>query len=152
MSHYESQTVVDAEAKQVFEFVKDPQNMPKYLPTVHSAQPQGPGRVEVEGEAGGHHYDSDGWFKIDDQEMTMTWGSDGEHKYAGQLFVKPEGRGSRIQVSLDFEPNPGEEQSFKQQMGSRDATIKNGLDKSVQSIKNLCEGSGGKETVPADRG
>ena len=148
VSHYESQTTIRAGADEIFAFVKDPENMPQYLPTVEGAHGQGQGRVEVEGDAAGHHYKSDGWFKVDDAERTMSWGSDGEHKYTGRLDVRPLEGQSQISVSLDFEPNPGEEKAFEAQMGSRDATIENGLRAALESIKNRFEG-GSKVGTPA---
>lgn len=149
MSHYESQTTIRAGADEIFAFVKEPENMPQYLPTVEGAHGQGQGRVEVEGDAAGHHYKSDGWFKVDDAERTMSWGSDGEHKYTGRLDVRPLEGQSQISVTLDFEPNPGEEKAFDEQMGGRDETIQNGLRAALESIKNRFEGGGGKVGTPA---
>ena len=150
MSHYESEIKVQADPDAVFAYVKDPENMPQYLPTVHGAHSQGDGRVAMEGEAAGHDYKSDGWFKTDDESRSMSWGSDGEHKYSGRLDVRAHEDHSHVSVSLDFEPNPGEEKAFEDQSGSRDKTVQNGLDAALQSIKNKLEGAGGKVPTPAD--
>lgn len=149
MSHYESELKVMAAPDTIFAYVKDPANMPKYLPTVHGAHDQGEGRVAVDGEAAGHEYHSDGWFKVDDAERTMSWGSDGENKYSGSLAVRPHEDHSHVSVELDFEPNPGQEAAFEAQSGSRDETVQKGLDAALESIKNEIEGTGGKVAGPA---
>ncbi len=149
MSHYSSELKVKSDPDSVFDYVKKPENMPKYLPTVHGAHEQGAGRVAVDGEAAGHDYHSDGWFKVDDTERTMSWGSDGENKYSGSLTVRAHEDHSHLQVQLDFEPKPGQEEAFKAQTGSRDETVQKGLDAALQSIKNEIEGEGGKVPSPA---
>lgn len=149
MSHYESELKVQAEPDAIFAYVKDPENMPKYLSTVHEAHAQGPDRVSVDGEAAGHEYHSDGWFKVDDDARTMSWGSDGENKYSGHLTVRPHEDHSHVAVALDFEPKPGQEAAFEAQTGSRDETVQKGLDAALQSIKNEMEGTGGKVAGPA---
>ena len=150
MSHYSSELKVAADPDQVFDYVKKPENMPKYLPTVHGAHDEGAGRVAVDGEAAGHAYHSDGWFKIDDAARTMSWGSDGENEYSGSLTVRAHEDHSHLEVRLDFKPNPGQEKAFEAQTGSRDETVQNGLDAALRSIKNEVEGHGGKVPTPAD--
>lgn len=151
MSHYTCQTTVNAPADEVFAFVTDVSRMPEYLPTLHAARPQGEGRVEMDGEAAGHPYHADGKFQVDEQARSMRWSSDGEHKYSGHLEVRDQGASCNVTVTLDFEPNPGMDEEFKRQMGSRDEAIQEGLEKSLQSINNLCEGTGGKVPTEADR-
>ena len=150
MSHYESELKVQADPDTIFTYVKNPENMPQYLPTVHGAHDQGAGRVAVDGEAAGHEYHSDGWFKVDAAARTMSWGSDGENKYSGKLAVRPHEDHSHVSVSLDFEPNPGQEKAFEEQSGSRDKTVQEGLDAALESIKKQIEGTGGKVATPAD--
>lgn len=150
MSHYESKTIVKADADAIFAYVKDPENMPKYLPTVHGAHDQGAGRVEVEGEAAGHDYKSDGWFKVDDASRSMSWGSDGENKYSGRLDVRPHEDHSHLSVQLDFETKDEQEKELAEQSGSQDETIQKSLDAALDSIKGIMEGTGGKVPTPAD--
>lgn len=150
MSQYTSQTTVNAPADEVFRFVTDFDRMHDYLPTLQRATPQGEGRIQVEGNAAGHPYNADGWFEADENRRTMRWGSDGEHKYSGHLEVQDRGAGCEVSVTLDFEPNPGMDEEFRKQMGSRDAAVREGLDKALQSIKNICEGTGGKVPSAAD--
>jgi uncharacterized membrane protein len=151
MSKYTSQILIDAPADEVFAYVSDTNRMPEYLPTVHGAMHQGAGRILVKGEAAGHPYESDGRYEVDEDARTMRWGSDGEHHYSGHLEVQDRGNQCFLSVTLDFEPNAGLDEEFKKQMGGRDTAIREGLEASLRSIKNLCEGVGGKVPTEADR-
>ncbi len=146
MSEYEHTAAVQSSAQQVFEFVSEVSNLPRYLPTVQKAMPQGEGRVRVQGKAGGHQYDSDGFYHVDQSRKRMEWGSDGDNQYRGWLEVKDSGSGTTANVTahLSFEPRPDTKQRLDQQSGDYHRTIQEGLENALQSIKNLCEGRGGK--------
>jgi uncharacterized membrane protein len=141
---YNHTIAVDCDADQVFAFVSDPENMPRYLPTVHHAHPQGEERVEVEGEAAGHPYHSDGWLKLDQGAKRMAWGSDGENQYRGELEVVEDGGKSLITVTLHFQPRPDQQAQFAQQAGRPNAAIDEGIRKALESIRNHCETPGAK--------
>lgn len=149
---YNSSLQIDAPASDVFRFAIEPANMPKYMPTTESAEMQGENRIRVKGEAAGHKYDSDGWFKKDESAQSFSWGSDGENDYSGMMQIQSHGEGSLATVELRFAPKPEMDAEFEKQMGSRRATIQTGLDAALQSLKNLIEGKGGKVKVPAETG
>ncbi len=147
MAHeYKASRTVNAPVDEVFEFVSDVKNLPKYLPTTKKAESDGKDRVRVQGSANGHPYDSDGHFHVDEAKHSMTWGSDGNRKYSGHMEVAESGRGkSQVTVSLQFEPGEKGKQEMSEVSGSPDAAIQEGLDKALQSIQNQVEGKGGKE-------
>lgn len=151
MKEYEHTAIVQCHAQQVFEFVSNVSNLPRYLPTVQKAMPQGDERVRVQGVAGGHQYDSDGFYHVDKSRKRMEWGSDGESQYRGWLEVKDSGNGTTATVTahLSFEPRPDTRRQLDQQTGDYHRTIQEGLEYALQSIKNLCEGQGGKVESPA---
>ena len=144
MPDYEHTLTIDASPDTVFAFVSDIGNLPKYLPTTHSAEPQGDGRVRVQGEAGGHAYDSDGYFRLDEMNHRMEWGSDGENRYLGWLEIDGAEDECEVTVHLTFQPKPEQSERMEEQTGDRDKTITEGLIASLTSIKNFVEGSGGK--------
>lgn len=146
MSEYEHTTTVNSDAKRVFGFVSDVNNLPRYLPTVTHAMPQGAERVRVQGEAAGHRYDSDGYYRVDTSRMRMEWGSDGENQYRGWLEVRNNDNDATaiVLVHLSFEPRPDIAEQYKRQSGNYHRTIQEGLENALQSIKNICEGQGGK--------
>lgn len=148
---YRGSRKIQASPEEVYEFVSDVRNLPKYLPTTKRAEPQGPERVEVEGNAHGHSYHADGMFKKDAQNHRLEWGSDGEIRYSGHLEVMPAGNGmSEVRVELRFDPDP-QRASNDGMHGKAPSNhqIQEGIDKALESISNFIEGKGGKEEPPS---
>lgn len=144
MSSFEQSQTAQAGADAIFEFVSDVRNLPKYLPTTHSAEPQEGERVRVKGEAQGHAYDSDGYFRVDKSARRMEWGSDGEMNYSGWLQVEAAGNeGSQVTVHIEMSP-PQEMIDAMKEQGGHDKVVNDGIQKSLQSIANIMEGKGGK--------
>ena len=150
MPMYTDQTDVAASPDSVFRFVSDIANLPKYLPTVHGARSQPSERVEVDGQANGHAYHSTGWFNVDAAGRIMTWGSDGANDYSGKMEVSGEGDRSKVQCSLQFAPSADIKDAMDKHQGGPSEAMTNGLRASLASIKDICEGTGGKHTGSAD--
>jgi len=150
MPEYTDRIDVAASPDAVFRFVSDINNLPKYLPTVHEAHSQPHERVEVDGKANGHTYKSEGWFKVDQAGRTMTWGSDGENDYSGKMAVLGEGDTSKVECSLRFTPTAEIKESMDRNQGGPSAAMTDGLRASLASIKQICEGTGGKQPSTAE--
>ncbi|MFC4453985.1 SRPBCC family protein [Deinococcus sonorensis] len=137
---------VQASPEQVYAFVSDVRNLPRYLPTTKHAEPQGPDRVVVDGVAQGHDYHADGQFHQDAEQRRLSWSSDGEIRYSGHLEVVPAGTGeSEVRVHLTFDPDP-QHAATQGTPGHapQDHQIQEGIDKALESIANQLEGRGGK--------
>lgn len=147
---YRSSLDIAAPPADVFAFVTDVTNMPKYLPTTHHAEMEGADRVRMKGEANGHPYEGEGWLQKDPEQMTMWWGSDGQNDYSGSLRIEPIDDRSRVSIEITFAAKPDMEEEYEKQMGSRRATMQTGLDAALKSIDNVLTGKGGKVDVPAD--
>lgn len=150
MPEYTDRIDVAAAPEAVFRFVSDIKNLPKYLPTVHQAHPQPHERVEVDGKANGHAYASEGWFKVDQAARTMTWGSDGANDYSGRMAVSGDGGASKVECSLRFTPTDAIKDSMDKHQGGPSAAMTDGLRASLASIKDICEGTGGKHPSTAE--
>ncbi len=154
MSEFEHSTPISASPDEVFAFMSKVENLPKYLPTTHSAQSQEGERVRVQGEAQGHQYDSDGFFRKDEANHRIEWGAD-EGYYSGWLQVEGQGEDSSMTVHLSFSGGPPGGQGEEPGEGSGEAPnreqIQEGLVKALESIKNFVEEgrSGGKEEPSA---
>ncbi|OQW33794.1 MAG: hypothetical protein A4E19_02800 [Nitrospira sp. SG-bin1] len=144
MSQYEHTITVNSPPQQVFSFVSHVDNLPRYLPTVTNAMPQGSGRVRVQGETAGRPYDSDGYYRVATARRRIEWGSDGENRYHGWLEVKGDGDDTTaaVTVHLSFDPRPDIADKYDQQSGDRHRTIQEGLEHALQSIKHQCESKG----------
>ncbi len=155
MSDFEHSTTIDASPAEVYTFMSKVENLPKYLPTTHSAQPQEGARVRVQGEAQGHAYDSDGFFRKDSQNHRIEWGAD-EGYYSDWLKVEGQSEGSSMTVHLSFSGGPPGGQGEEPGDASGDEApnrgqIQEGLVKALESIKNFVEEgrSDGKEEPSA---
>ena len=105
VSEFEHSTTIDASPDDVYAFMSKVENLPKYLPTTHGAQPQQGDRVRVQGEAQGHEYDADGYFRTDKDAHRIEWGAD-EQYYSGWLEVTGQGDSSTMTVHLSFSGGP----------------------------------------------
>ena len=150
MPEYSDHIDVAASPETVFRFVSDIANLPKYLPTVQGAHSHPHERVEVDGKANGHAYTSEGWFKVDQAGRTMTWGSDGANDYSGKMTVSGQGERSDVECSLQFTPTADIKDAMDRNQGGPSAAMTDGLRASLVSIKQICEGTGGKQSSTAE--
>lgn len=133
MNDYEQTLSIHASPEAIFEFVADVANLPRYLPTTHSAAPQGPGRVVVDGEAKGHAYHADGFMRADRDALRLEWGSDEGH-YSGWMQLVDDSGHTSVTVHLTMREKPG---SGAQRPS--DADIDEGITAGLESIRNHVE-------------
>ncbi len=144
MPEYKDQIDVATSADAVFAFISKISNLPQYLPTVQGAHAHGADRVEVDGKANGHQYASAGWFKVDQDARSMSWGSDGQNDYAGRMAVTGDVHAAQVECTLKFSPTSEIRESMDKHQGGPSAAMTDGLRASLKSIKQICEGTGGK--------
>lgn len=151
---FEQTITVDAPAGQIFDFLADVRNVPQYLPTVKNAQPQQGERIRTVGQSGDHSYDSDGHFRVDHQARRLDWGSDGENEYSGWMEVHGDGNApSQVKVHIHFAPQPEMAQRMAEHSPghSFESVMNEGISKTLESIKRICEGTGGKVEIEANK-
>ncbi|MCW2665683.1 MAG: Polyketide cyclase/dehydrase [Frankiales bacterium] len=111
MSEHEASRVVQAPRDTVFALVADPARLPEWLPTVQEATPsltgEGTEVVDVEGEAGGSHYQDRGYWRPEAVQLRVEWGSPSRGgaaaPYAGWLQVADQaGGGCEVTAHLSF--------------------------------------------------
>ncbi len=158
MAEFEHSMTIRASADQVFDFVSDVGNLPKYLPTTKSAQPQGEDRVRVQGEVRPpdgsgpeRRYDSDGYLRRMADRNRLEWGAD-EGYYSGWLEANDRGEGQtevRVHISLRGTP-PGADPNE----APPPEKVQEGLVAALASIQRQLEGEGGKvePSVTTERG
>lgn len=150
---FEQSINVAASASSVFDFISDVKNVPQYLPTVINAQPQQGERIRTQGKVGSTTYDSDGHFRVDKQARRIEWGSDGENDYNGWMQVQDEGESSVVSVHIHYSPKPEvlQRMAERSQDKSFSSAMNEGISKTLESIKHICEGAGGKEEIEANK-
>lgn len=153
-TEFEQSITVAAEADGIFDFISDVKNVPQYLPTVKNAQPQQGERIRTQGQVGDRSYDSDGHFRVDKQARRIEWGSDGENDYSGWLEVQGSGGSqSQVKVHIHYAPKPETLQRMVENSPNHsfESVMNEGISKTLESIKRICEGSGGKEEIEANK-
>ena len=160
---YEQSQAIDAPPGEVFAWLSDVGNLPKYLPPVVDSSVEGPsaegvpGRrirttLEYPGEGGGT-FDAEGYLSVDDGERRMEWGAESGRDYSGWLTVANHGEGgSEVVVHLSFgERSAGPEIEERAPEGSD--PLAEGVSATLESIRRqLEEGLGKVETPPPPEG
>ena len=146
MQEFERSETINSSADQVFNFLSDIKNFPEYLPTVQKVQSEGGDRIRFQGEANGHKYDDTGFYRADKQNRRMEWSSDGESNYHGWLEVSEGSNNScEVTVHLAFDTKSQALKEMDKGAGDHEQAINEGIEKTLQFIKNHCEGRGGKK-------
>ncbi len=153
-TEFEQSIAVAAPAEGIFNFISDVKNVPQYLPTVKNAEPQAGERIRTQGQAGERTYDSDGHFRVNKQAHRIEWGSDGENDYGGWLEVQGDGESrSQVKVHIHYAPKPETLQRMVERSPdhSFESVMAEGISKTLESIKHICEGTGGKIEIEANQ-
>jgi uncharacterized protein YndB with AHSA1/START domain len=160
---YEQSRTIDAPPEEVFAWLSDVGNLPKYLPPVVDSSVEGPSaegvpgqriktKLEYPGEDGGT-FDAEGYLAVDDRERRMEWGAEEGRDYSGWLTVADRGEGgSEVVVHLSFgERSAGPEIEERSPEG-RDP-LAEGISATLESIRRQVEeGSGKLEAPPPPEG
>lgn len=155
MDVYERTETMAAPADAVFAFLKEPSNLPKYLPPIKTAEVDAPDHIQLEGNApGGEEFHNTGSYNVDEGRRRMEWGAELEHEYSGWLEVGQDGgESSSVTVHLEFGPRSVQPAIQAQASEGRDPT-EEALGKTLEAIKRQVEGSGGpvdtSELAPPD--
>lgn len=154
ITDFEQSIRVDAPADPIFDFLADVSNVPQYLPTLKNAQPQQGDRIRTQGQSGDYSYDSEGHFRVNPAQRRLEWGSDGENDYGGWMQVQSTGEShSQVTVHIHFVPKPEMAQKMAEQSPghSFESAMNEGIAKTLESIKRICEGQGGKVEITANQ-
>jgi carbon monoxide dehydrogenase subunit G len=99
---YEESRGMPADAEIVFDVISDVNRMQRWLPTAMDVETAGPDKVHVTGGEDGAHYDTEGLFRAQKDQLRIEWGSEGPD-YAGWAQVYHSGAGtSEVNMHLSF--------------------------------------------------
>src|SRR3979490_811253 len=90
MSTYRHSAVADIPADEMFAFLSDPRNLPRYFPQLTVAEPAGGaggGEVRIEADVQGRRVTGEAWLHTNDAHRTLAWGSKNEDNYHGELRI-----------------------------------------------------------------
>ncbi|MGO8673261.1 MAG: SRPBCC family protein [Capsulimonadaceae bacterium] len=132
MPEYERSIMIEAPPDEVFAFVSNLNNLPKYLPTTARAEIMDCERTRADVGAGCPPFHADGWFRVDPTEYMMEWSAGMNNNYSGWLEIEELDGLSEVTVHLSFRPHP-------QAAKPVDTAIGNDLSTALMSVKNIVE-------------
>ena len=103
MGDYQHSVDVAAPAGQLFGYLSDVRNLPRYFSAMTSAEPAGDEAVHVAATTHGNTREGEAWFRVDQQRQHLEWGSEGPSDYHGRLDVSGDGATSSVTVFLHTE-------------------------------------------------
>jgi uncharacterized membrane protein len=148
-NEYQRSQTIDASAGDVFAFVFQIGNLPKYLPPIKSAESTRPEQIKLQGEIPNQGtFEGDGYFRVYEDERRMEWGANVGRDYSGQLSVTEQGaNSSEVTVTLQFGPR-SVDQEVQEQAGDDRNPAQEALAATLESIRRQVEGEGGKVMPP----
>jgi uncharacterized protein YndB with AHSA1/START domain len=160
---YEQSQAIDAPPNEVFAWLSEVGNLPKYLPPVIDSSVEGPSaqgspgqriRTTVEypgGEDG--TFEAEGYLAVDERERRMEWGAEAGRDYSGWLTVANHGDGgSEVVVHLTFGERSAQTE-IEDQTPEGEYPMAEGISRTLESIRRqIEEGAGKLETPPPPEG
>jgi hypothetical protein len=132
MPDYERSEDVPAGADELFAYLSDVQNLPKYFSHMTAAEPaQGEAvrvKAEIDEGEGEHEVEGKAWFRVHRDERRLEWGSEGPNDYRGELEVTGDAGGARVAVRLHTERDDRQ-------------AIEEGLAETVENVRRLVGGA-----------
>lgn len=130
MGRYEHSATIETDPQELFDYLSEVQNLPRYMDAMTGAEPAGDDRVFVAAEVEGERREGEAWFDVDTARRSMRWGAPGPNDYNGELTVTSDGAGgAHLTVALHTERADG-------------PGIRAGLETTLANVKRIVEGSG----------
>jgi uncharacterized membrane protein len=103
MGDHSGSADVGAPVGQLFDYLSDISNLPRYFTAVTSAEPAGQDEVHVV--ADGVTREGKAWFRVDRERRHLEWGSEGPDNYHGYRGIA--GTLAAIKQLVEVGPAPG---------------------------------------------
>lgn len=157
MKEYEQTQTIEAPPEEVFAWLSDIDNLPRYLPPVTGASIVGPSDEGVPGQRirttleygeGEGTFDSEGYLAVDEGRRRMEWGAEVQRDYSGWLEVAGGAEGqSQVTVHLNFGERSVESEIREQTSEDHDP-LAEGISATLESIRRQIEEGAGKVEPP----
>jgi uncharacterized protein YndB with AHSA1/START domain len=157
MAEYQQTQTIGAPAGDVFAWLSEVSNLPKYRPPVTDASVEGPSAEGTPGQRlratleypDGGSFDSEGYFSVDENARRLEWGAEVQRDYSGWLTVaEADGGRSEVTVHLSFGPHSAEPEIQEEAPEGRDP-LEEGISATLESIRRQIEEGTGKVQPPS---
>jgi uncharacterized membrane protein len=113
MPDYERTVTVGTDAEKAYEFLSDPNSLPRYVATMVMATAQRGDRLRVAADVEGRHEEGDAMFRTDASQRRVEWGAEDGSSYRGWLQIIPVGNRSTVHLHLSV-PEAGDERQINE--------------------------------------
>ena len=103
MGDHSGSADVGVPAGQLFDYLSEVSNLPRYFTAMTSAEPAGQDEVHVVADVDGVTREGQAWFRVDRERRHLAWGSEGPDNYHGYLDVTGDGATASVAVFLHTE-------------------------------------------------
>ncbi len=104
MTEYTRRQTIDAPAEQLFAYLSEVRNLPRYFPGMTSAEPRPDGdEVHVTADVNGRDVAGTAAFHVDEAANRIEWSSEGPNDYHGWLQVSGQDDQSTVEVHISSE-------------------------------------------------
>lgn len=103
MGDHSGSADIGVPAGQLFGYLSDISNLPRYFTAMTSAEPAGQDEVHVVAEVAGVTREGEAWFRVDQERRHLEWGSEGPDNYHGYLDVTGDSVTASVTVFLHTE-------------------------------------------------
>lgn len=140
-AHFSGSKLVRVAPDDVYAFVSRIENLPTYLAMVTEARDIGEDRIHMEVDLHGRQHGDEGVFRRMPDDHRIEWGSEAGD-YEGSIYIAEEDGNARVTMNLMW----AAESSFPEQMGGEVEganSVNDAIEATLESIKNILEGTGG---------
>ena len=100
MADYTRTVTVAAAPDAAFDALTDPANLPRYVATMVTAEPEQGEEMHVAAEVEGRREEGEAHVHVDRDARRMEWSASGASDYRGRLDVAPDGAGSIVTIAI----------------------------------------------------
>lgn len=149
MAEYEDSIIIKRWPDEIFQFVTNLKNLPKYLPSPYKEQFAGVDHCHgmrasrsqniesdnISFESDSYTDSTEGWCRIDAVEYVMEWAAGGDSNYSGWLQIEELDGASEVILHINYTPDPEMLRRMIQQNGSVSSAMQKYLAESLHAIK-----------------
>ncbi|HEY0867651.1 MAG TPA: hypothetical protein VGE01_09735 [Fimbriimonas sp.] len=139
---YQGRLHVGVGAKTAFDFLSNPDNVPRYVPAMARARVDETGNIHVEGDCPAEHFTGGAVWRVDRDLMRIHWDSQANVDYRGRIEVQGDERESDIHLVVSLEPGPDHatNERYRRLLREPNGSLQEMLDDSLQAIRSELEG------------
>jgi hypothetical protein len=140
MAEHHARIEIARPPAEVFAFLVDPTNLPRWLPMLREALREGPDRVRVIGGGiGAEGTVGDARFSADPGALCFSWAASTGIGCAGDVHVEPAEPGALVRLHLRLGTRAERPEALAHWTGDRTLDIEAALRATMEAIRQVCE-------------